>query len=90
MKDAVFISPCQHGACKACLTVAIKCCPVCREDINGAKRSKIIDDRRTREIIDNLLFKCQVKDCVEIFRLCEREKEVNTKTKYLALKWKTY
>ena len=75
MEDAVFITPCQHGCCKTCLTNAVEVCPVCREDISGQNRSKIVDDRRIREIVGNLIFACDVPDCKDSYPLRERKNE---------------
>lgn len=78
MENAVFIAPCQHGACEGCLNNSIiKVCPVCREDIDGNNRSKIFADRRTREIISNLIFKCDFVNCKETFKLCQKSQEWN-------------
>ena len=77
MENAVFIAPCQHGACENCLNNSIKRCPVCREDIDGNNRSKIIADRRAREIISNLMFKCDFENCNVTFKLCQKSQEWN-------------
>ena len=73
MENAVFIAPCMHGACESCLNNTITLCPVCRQDIND--RSKILVDRRSREIISNLQFKCDYENCNKTFRLYEKSKE---------------
>ena len=77
MENAVSIAPCQHGFCENCLNNSIKRCPVCREDIDGNNRSKIIADRRTREIMSNLMFKCDFENCNETFKLCQKSQEWN-------------
>ena len=77
MENAVFIAPCQHGACEGCLNNSLKKCPVCREDIAGNNRSKICADRRTREIISNLIFKCDFENCKETYKLGQKSQDWN-------------
>ena len=75
MEDAVFIIPCQHGGCKNCFNDRLTFCPICREDIGGQNRSKILNDRRTREIINNLIFKCLNNGCEKTYRLIDENQE---------------
>ena len=65
LQDAVMVlkRTCNHTFCDTCISKVIardKRCPECRSDIN---KNDLMPDRRTRNLVAKLLFKCETPEC---------------------------
>jgi len=73
-KDAVVIlkRSCNHTFCNTCISNSMvhdNRCPECRSDING---NDLMPDRRTRNLVNKLLFRCETPECEMRFTLSEK------------------